>query len=133
MLIQHNVQTKAQIEGALSLNLADIESLCGLPKGYLDNRIVASSREFQNDSQMECFVYILGSSGKNTYQTYVGWTINLDRRLAEHNSGKGARSTRGRFWTLLYVERHATRRQAMSREWHLKRDRRFRKLLSPAV
>lgn len=40
MLIDNNVQTKAQIEDALSLNLADIESLCGLEKGYLDARVV---------------------------------------------------------------------------------------------
>ena len=78
---------------------------------------------------MRCFVYILGSSGKNAHRTYVGWTIDVDRRLAKHNAGKGARSTRGRSWILLYVERHATRREAMSREWHLKRDRRFRKSL----
>jgi putative endonuclease len=77
-----------------------------------------------------CFVYVLGSPGKTAYRTYVGWTIDVDHRLAAHNSGKGARSTRGRSWTLLYVERHATRRDAMSREWHLKRDRGFRKLLS---
>ena len=82
-----------------------------------------------DDSREDCFVYVLGSIGK----TYVGWTIDLERRLAEHNAGKGARSTRGRSWTLIYVERHATRRQAMSREWHLKRDRRFRKLLSPPM
>jgi putative endonuclease len=79
-----------------------------------------------------CFVYVLGSPGKKAYRTYVGWTIDVDRRLAAHNAGKGARSTRGRSWTLLYVERHATRRDAMSREWHLKRDRGFRKLLSSA-
>jgi len=78
----------------------------------------------------DCFVYVLGSRGKKAYQTYVGWTIDLDRRLSEHNTGKGARSTRGRSWIMLYVERHATRREAMSREWHLKRDRRFRKLLA---
>lgn len=84
------------------------------------------------DSPMECFVYILGSSGKNTYRTYVGWTIDINRRLAEHNAGTGARSTRGRSWTLICVERHATRRDAMSREWHLKRDHRFRKLLAQA-
>lgn len=83
-----------------------------------------------NGSPVECFVYVLGSSGKTIYWTYVGWTIDLDRRLVEHNAGKGARSTRGRSWTLLYVERYETRGQAMSREWHLKRDRRFRKLLS---
>lgn len=79
-----------------------------------------------------CFVYVLGSSGETAYRTYVGWTIDVDRRLAAHNAGKGARSTRGRSWTLLYIERHATRRDAMSREWHLKRDRGFRKLLSLA-
>jgi putative endonuclease len=83
-----------------------------------------------NGHALECFVYVLGSSGRNIYWTYVGWAIDLDRRLAEHNAGKGARSTRGRSWILLYAERYATRRQAMSREWHLKRDRRFRKLLS---
>jgi len=83
-----------------------------------------------DDEALKCFVYVLGSYGKNICRTYVGWTVDLDRRLAEHNAGKGARSTRGRSWTLLYAERHATRRQAMSREWHLKRDRRFRKLLS---
>jgi putative endonuclease len=86
-----------------------------------------------DDAPEDCFVYVLGSVGKTAYRTYVGWTIDLERRLAEHNAGTGARSTRGRSWTLIYVERHATRRQAMSREWHLKRDRRFRKLLSAPV
>lgn len=79
---------------------------------------------------MEYFVYVLGSSGKNGYQTYVGWTIDLERRLTQHNAGTGARSTRGRVWALLYAERHATRREAMSREWYLKRDRPFRKRLA---
>ncbi len=72
---------------------------------------------------MECFVYILGSSGKGGHRTYVGWTTDLERRLARHNAGTGARSTRGRIWFLLYAERHLSREQAMRREWHLKRDR----------
>jgi putative endonuclease len=75
---------------------------------------------------MSCFVYILGSEGKGGYRTYVGWTTDLNRRLGEHNSGIGARSTRGRRWVLLDAERYAVREEAMSREWHLKRDRRFR-------
>jgi len=79
---------------------------------------------------MPCFVYVLGSGGKGGYRTYVGWTTDLNRRLGEHNSGTGARSTRGREWVLLYAERYANRQQAMSREWHLKRDRRFRELLA---
>ena len=76
---------------------------------------------------MPCFVYILGSDGKGGRRTYVGWTTDLDRRLGEHNAGTGARSTRGRTWSLLYAERLLNRREAMSREWYLKRDRRFRK------
>ena len=78
---------------------------------------------------MNCFVYLLGSTGKGGHKTYVGWTDNLDRRLARHNAGTGARTTRGRIWILLYAERFATRSEAMSREWHLKRDRAFRKRL----
>ncbi len=82
---------------------------------------------------MACFVYVLGSEGKGGYRTYVGWTTDLNRRLGAHNSGTGARSTRGRGWVLLYAERYANRQQAMSREWHLKRDRQFRKSLTPAI
>jgi len=77
-----------------------------------------------------CFVYVLGSLGKGGYWTYVGWTFDVERRLMQHNNGTGARSTRGRVWTLIHVESCATRRDAMSREWHLKRDRTFRKQLA---
>jgi putative endonuclease len=82
------------------------------------------------------YVYVLGSGGPggespNGYRTYVGWTTDLDRRLAEHNAGTGARSTRGRQWVLLYAEQFERREDAMSREWRIKRDRRFRKLLWP--
>ena len=78
---------------------------------------------------MTCFVYILGSEGKGGPRTYVGWTTDLEKRLNAHNAGLGAKSTRGRTWSLLYAERYRTRGQAMSREWHLKRDRKLRKAL----
>jgi len=78
---------------------------------------------------MDAFVYVLGCLAANGPRTYVGWTTDLERRLARHNAGTGARSTRGRQWVLLYVERYVTRPEAMSREWHLKRDRRLRKLI----
>lgn len=77
-----------------------------------------------------CFVYVLGSLGKGGYRTYVGWTFDIDRRLMQHNNGSGARSTRGRIWMLIHVEPYATRSEAMSREWHLKRDRKLRKQLA---
>ncbi len=84
---------------------------------------------------MACYVYILGSGGGAgaSPRTYVGWTTDLDRRLGQHNSGNGARSTRGRSWRILYAERYNTRGEAMSREWRLKRDRKFRKELAALV
>ncbi|ABD89196.1 Excinuclease ABC, C subunit-like [Rhodopseudomonas palustris BisB18] len=81
----------------------------------------------------DCFVYVLGCACGDRYLTYVGWTLDLDRRLAQHNAGSGARSTRGRSWVLLHAERYASRSEAMSREWHLKRDRGFRKRLAQAA
>jgi putative endonuclease len=78
----------------------------------------------------DCFVYVLGSSSATRHLTYVGWTNDLDKRLASHNAGKGARSTRGRVWVLLHSERYNTRSEAMRREWHLKHDRLFRKQLA---
>lgn len=76
---------------------------------------------------MDCYTYILGSRDRRL--TYVGWTVDLDARLKQHNAGTGAKSTRGRQWHILYAERHKTRSAAMSREWHLKRDKMFRKAL----
>lgn len=76
-----------------------------------------------------CFVYVLGCLTNRGYRTYVGWTVDLERRLAQHNNGTGAKFTRGHTWILLYAEQYPSRREAMAREWHLKRDRRFRKQL----
>jgi putative endonuclease len=76
-----------------------------------------------------CFVYVLGCVRQSDYRTYVGWTTDLARRLERHNAGTGAKSTRGRAWMLLYAERCATRGEAMSREWLIKHDRKFRLML----
>jgi putative endonuclease len=80
-----------------------------------------------------CFVYILGSRRGGDCRTYVGWTLDLERRLAQHNTGAGAKSTRGRDWRLLYAECWGTRGEAMSREWHLKRARKLRQALRAAL
>lgn len=67
-------------------------------------------------ASLRFFVYVLGCEAGGRGRTYVGWTVDLDRRVAQHNSGSGAKSTRGRDWVLLYAERHPTRSEAMSRE-----------------
>lgn len=40
MLVHHGVQTRDQIESALCLNMSDVESICGVPKGFLDVRVL---------------------------------------------------------------------------------------------
>ena len=78
---------------------------------------------------MAAYVYVIASWDGRAL-TYVGWTLDLDRRLAEHNGkAKGAKSTRARKWVLLYAERHRTRKGAMKREYVLKSDRKFRAML----
>lgn len=79
----------------------------------------------QNAAKL-AFVYVLGCEDARGFVTYVGWTHDLEARLAKHNAGGGAKSTRGRLWRLLYAERLTNKSEAMSREWVLKRDRAFR-------
>ena len=75
-------------------------------------------------------VYVIGSHDVRGVRTYVGCTTDMDRRLAEHNSGKGARSTRGRQWRVLYTESAVNRSTAQAREHELKKDSGFRKMLA---
>ena len=58
--------------------------------------------------------------------TYVGYTNNLSRRIALHNSGKGAKFTRGRKWSLIYKEKFKSKTEAISREYYIKNNRRLR-------
>ena len=50
------------------------------------------------------------------------YTNDLDNRIEAHNSGRGAKYTRGRGPVeLVYFEEYPTKEEAMSREWHIKR------------
>ncbi|WP_255169347.1 GIY-YIG nuclease family protein [Natrononativus amylolyticus] len=52
---------------------------------------------------------------------YTGYTTDLERRIAEHGAGDGAKYTRGRTPVeLVYSERHDSRSRAMSREYEIK-------------
>lgn len=53
---------------------------------------------------------------------YTGWTTDLERRVAAHNAGKGAKYTRSRRpVTLCHWELFETREEAMRREAAIKR------------
>ena len=81
---------------------------------------------------MSHFVYVLGSK-KKPVKTYVGWTNNLKIRLLKHNTGVGAKTTRGRKWILLYSEKFKTKKMAMKREYKLKNNRKFRTYLRSKI
>ena len=52
---------------------------------------------------------------------YCGWTNDLEKRIADHNDGKGGKYTRSRLPVkLVYFEEFETKEEAMSREWHIK-------------
>ena len=75
---------------------------------------------------MGYFVYILGSHKNSQFKTYVGYTNNLRNRLEKHNKGRGAKSTKGRMWKVLYTEKYLTKGEAISREYYIKKNRKFR-------
>ena len=75
---------------------------------------------------MTYFVYLIGNYKKSKLTTYVGYTKNLKNRLKLHNSGKGAKFTRGRIWQLLYSEKYKTKKEAILRECYIKKNRKFR-------
>ena len=64
------------------------------------------------------YTYILKCSD-GTF--YTGWTNHLERRLAAHNAGTGAKYTRSRRPVeLFYFETFPSREAALRREWQIK-------------
>ena len=68
------------------------------------------------------YVYMLLSKSVKPI-TYIGYTNNLKKRISLHNSGKGAKFTRGRKWKLIYKEKFNSKRKAISREYYIKNNR----------
>jgi len=75
------------------------------------------------------FVYLILNIKKRKTISYVGWTNNLKKRLQLHNSGKGAKFTRGRKWILIYKKNLKSKKSAMQFEYELKKNRNMRKKL----
>ena len=75
---------------------------------------------------MSFYVYLIKSIEKKPV-TYVGYTNNLSDRIRLHNSGKGAKFTRGRKWRLIYKEKLTSKNKAISREYYIKKNRSLRK------
>lgn len=71
------------------------------------------------------YTYILRCND-GTY--YTGWTVDLEKRIETHNTGKGAKYTRNKLPVeLMYYETFDTKQEAMSREYHIKKLTRAKK------
>lgn len=70
------------------------------------------------------FVYILTNNWNTAL--YVGFTDDVRRRVIEHREGKyeGAHTMKYQLFKLVYFEEHDDRREALHREWLMKRWRR---------
>lgn len=72
------------------------------------------------------YVYILECKDGTLY---TGWTTDIEKRLSQHNHGKGAKYTRSRIPVILkYSEKFSTKKEALQREYFIKQLSREEKL-----
>ena len=72
-------------------------------------------------------VYILQCQDKSLY---TGWTMDVNRRLKQHQQGKASKYTRARTPVeIVFLEYHYDKIAAMKREWQIKSLGRKQKLL----
>ncbi len=75
---------------------------------------------------------MLKSLGKESV-TYVGYTNDLNKRIDLHNNNKGAKFTRGRKWKLIYKEKFNSKKEAISREYYIKKNRTIRNKIKESL
>ena len=78
---------------------------------------------------MRYFVYLIISNNNQSLISYVGYTNNINKRLKDHNSSKGAKFTKGRKWKLAYIKSYNSKSKAMSEEYILKKNAKLRNLI----
>ncbi len=88
------------------------EEGCGAEKPVPDPEDSAAAGE------QRCYTYILRCGDGSLY---TGWTNDLEKRLASHQSGRGAKYTKTHQpVSLVYHECFSTKEEAMRREWQIK-------------
>jgi putative endonuclease len=70
---------------------------------------------------------MIKSISPGTNKSYVGYTNNINNRLNKHNTNKGAKSTKGYKWLLIYSKKFKSKSEAMSFEYKLKNNKLLRK------
>ena len=75
---------------------------------------------------MPHYVYMLKSISHSKTRTYVGYSNDYKKRLVKHNSGRGAKSTKGYQWILIYKKLFKSKSKALKFEYELKKNRKKR-------
>ena len=75
---------------------------------------------------MPYFVYMILAKHKNKNVSYVGYTVNLEKRLKLHNTSKGAKFTKGKKWQLIFSMKYNDKKKAMIEEYKLKKNSKLR-------
>ena len=75
------------------------------------------------------FVYLIISKIKKKTISYVGYTNNIEKRIKQHNSSRGAKFTRGKKWKLKYSKSYVKKNIAMKEEYKLKKNYKLRNKL----
>jgi putative endonuclease len=79
-----------------------------------EEKNISSEKKKQNSH----YIYVLECSDGSLY---TGYTTDIERRLKEHNSGQGAKYTRGRLPVKLrHQESFKSRSLAQKREYQIK-------------
>ena len=65
---------------------------------------------------------MLKAISPGTKKTYVGYTNDVKLRLEKHNSNRGAKSTKGYKWLVIYTKKFKNKNEAMSFEYKLKKN-----------
>lgn len=67
------------------------------------------------------FYYVYVLQNQFNRKLYIGYTGDIDRRMKEHNDGKGGKTTRSQGkWDLVYFEAYVDKKDALGRERFLK-------------
>ena len=75
---------------------------------------------------MQYYVYLIVTKNNSTLTSYVGYTNNIKKRLNKHNTSRGAKFTKGRFWKLIYKKKYSNKKIAMKEEYKLKKNYKLR-------
>ena len=75
---------------------------------------------------MVYYVYLIKTLNGYHKKSYVGYTNNLKNRILKHNCGSGAKSTKGYKWEVVYKKKFYSKKEALSFEYKLKKDRKER-------